>query len=243
MHLSDCFLELFTFIRYLTEAEEMVDADYDTVRRDVALLVERQKTRAHAAGISEDRYEKACFAVIAWVDETVLCSSWKGARAWLKQPLQRELYGTVNAGEEFFEQLDALLGAKRNGDEGLPFPGGFPQEPSELSDPQASEILEVYALCLTLGYTGRYFSDNDRERLGRLRGDSVSRILGEQIEGRPVFPESYGSGGPKKSPGRYFRRVFDPLALMFVVFPLLVVTGIFFAYHSLLAYSLTLWFG
>ena len=109
MHLSDCFLELFTYIRLLTGTPELAGADYEQVREDVRTLIARMDDRSDLLGVSEDIYNDARFAFFAWADEAVLVSNWSGVREWLKHPLQREFYATSNAGEEFFERLDKLF--------------------------------------------------------------------------------------------------------------------------------------
>jgi type VI secretion system protein ImpK len=58
------------------------------------------------------------------------------------RPLQLELYEQYDAGEVFFENLDEML-----------------------AQPMAhAEVLEVYYLCMTLGFKGRY-QLHDQERL------------------------------------------------------------------------------
>lgn len=247
MHLSDCFLELFTFIRLMTESPEKVDADYDTVRNDISLLTERLYERAMDNGFSNEEVDQACFAVFAWVDETVLCSSWEGTREWLKNPLQREFYGTANAGEEFFERLEDLLhGKDKPVDETLFVDFAKESEQKAHTDKARNgktEILEVYTLCLSLGYTGKYFCESDSSRLDKLRNTCLSRLVGKQEKaGFSAFPQSYEFGKAAAHKSNY-GRIFDPLAILFFLLPVLVVAGIFYAYRGLLKYTLNLWLG
>ncbi|CCO24168.1 DotU family type IV/VI secretion system protein [Maridesulfovibrio hydrothermalis] len=247
MHLSDCFLELFTFIRFLADSPEMADAEYDAVHEDVSKLIERLEQRADKCGFAPDLFDKARFAVFAWVDEAVLCSSWSGTRQWLRHPLQREYYGTTNAGEEFFERLDMLLDGNH-----VPVDESLFADLEKDSNENApagkienanSEVLEVYTLCLSLGYTGKYFSESDTERLDKLRNDCIARIMGKQGgNGLAAFPAAYGTGEKALRTSQY-GRVFDPLSIVFIVLPVLVVAGVFFAYRGLLEYSLNLWLG
>lgn len=245
MHLSDCFLELFTFIRYVADSKELADADYATVRADVALLIERLEKRARDEGIPREQFDMARFAAFAWADEAVLCSSWPGTREWLHNTLQREYYGTANAGEEFFTRLDTVLkecGGSRSEESLL---AEFAKESNgDVSIPCTSEdVLEVYTLCLSMGFTGMYFHDADRGELQELRKDCLARIVGRQsAAGLDAFPDAYGSGDTVERKPRY-GRVFDPLAVVFIVLPLLVAGGVFLAYRGLLEYGLNLWFG
>jgi type VI secretion system protein ImpK len=73
-----------------------------------------------------------------------------GFASWGQRPLQEELFGHARAGEIFFDYLRALL-AK--------------EDSAEVAD-----SLEVYALCLLLGFKGKY-------ALGA--GDSATRPSGE----------------------------------------------------------------
>ncbi len=246
MHLSDCFLELFTFIRLITDSQGQGDADYDSVRKDTSVLIELLEKKALDNGFSSEEFDEARFAVFAWADETVLCSSWAGTREWLKLPLQREFYGTANAGEEFFKRFDALLGSKKKSvDE--PLLANFAKESVTDSLDRglngSVEVLEVYTLCLSLGFTGVHFNDSDSSRLDQLRKDGLARLVSKQdTEGIFAFPQSYGLSKNAKRKSNY-GRVFDPLAILFFLLPMLVVTGVFFAYKGLLENSLNLWLG
>lgn len=243
MHLSDCFLELFTFIRYVADSPEMAGVEYATVSKDVALLINRLDQRVRQSGATPEQFDSARFAVFAWADEAVLCSSWTGVREWLKRPLQREYYGTSSAGEEFFERLDGLLGGgKETGAENLLAEFVKDSDLEAKAENGNAEVLEVYTLCLALGYTGMYFSESDQGRLGTLRQDCIRRIVGKQGGSLSAFPQAYGSGkGARPIAG--YGRVFDPLSILFFLLPVLVVTGMYFVYRGLLEYSLSLWFG
>jgi len=244
MHLSDCFLELFTYIRLLTGSAEMVGAEYVQVREDVGNLINRMDDRSDRIDISGELYDEARFAVFAWADEAVLVSEWSGVNEWLKHPLQREFYGTANAGEEFFERLDGLF-KRNNGVLDQSLFADVEKEGEVVADSNngLSEVLEVYALCLSLGYTGKYFSESGEERLDELRRECVKRIPGGlESYGGPAFPQSYGSGkvAPRKC---CYGRIFDPVSLIFFILPVLVCGGMYLAYKVLLEHSLKLWFG
>ncbi|SMF09616.1 type VI secretion system protein ImpK [Desulfovibrio gilichinskyi] len=249
MHLSDCFLELFTFVRFLTDSSYKIEADYEVVRKDFSLLLDRVESKGREGKFSDEQFDNARFAVFAWADEAILCSSWPGAKDWLKHTLQREYYGTSSAGEEFFERLNLLLGERKTPlDESL-FVDCDCDKDSEKSSPVEEnksynlEILEVYALCLSLGYSGIYFSDHESDRLTRLREDCVKRIVDGQGDFQlSAFPDSYGTKKMSKHNGLY-GRVFEPLSIVFLILPLLVLAGVYFAYLGLLENSLQLWLG
>lgn len=90
-----------------------------------------------------EEVEEARFALVAWADETILLSDWSEREEWLREPLQLRLFGTNRAGDEFFDHLAALR-------------------------PEQNLAREVYFLCLSLGFEGRY-SGQDAQRTELIR--------------------------------------------------------------------------
>lgn len=123
-----------------------------------ALQAAQQESRQK--GYSDNDFRLAAFAVVAFIDESVLNSRNPVFASWPRKPLQEELFGGHMAGETFFENLSGLL---RAGD----------------SD-HVADVLEVYDLCLLLGYQGRYSSSNSGElqNLKRLIAEKILRIRG-----------------------------------------------------------------
>jgi type VI secretion system protein ImpK len=74
--------------------------------------------------------------VVAFLDETVLNQQVPVFADWIRKPLQQELFGIHVAGEIFFEELQGLL--------------------AQSDSAQLAHLLEVFHLCLSLGYRGRY---------------------------------------------------------------------------------------
>jgi len=79
---------------------------------------------------------------------------------WPRRPLQQEVFGVHMAGELFFQYLQQLLGR---------------QDSEDLAD-----VLEVYELCLLLGYKGRYSASHGAE-LQLLAGQLSEKI--ERVHG------------------------------------------------------------
>jgi type VI secretion system protein ImpK len=100
------------------------------------------------------------FALIALLDEVILSSHDPSRDVWAQKPLQEELFGISTAGEIFFTRIERLLNRP---------------DSVELAD-----MLEVYYLCLLLGFEGQYvggnkselhlLSDRLRLRIERIRG-------------------------------------------------------------------------
>jgi type VI protein secretion system component VasF len=104
-------------------------------------------------------------AVYAWVDEILLNAARPDAAAWTAMSLQHAFFQTSEAGTLFFAHLDELL------DQLLPL-GDDAREmdvqtrlasrleaavPLRRETSPARRELDVYALCLLLGFRGRYF--------------------------------------------------------------------------------------
>lgn len=109
---------------------------------------------------AEDVY-LAKYAYCALVDETVLGSQSAVRDAWARKPLQLELFGEQLAGENFFVRLDELRreGARR------------------------VQVLEVFHMCLLLGFQGRYMIEDGTEKLGLLcdrLGDEIANLKGRR---------------------------------------------------------------
>jgi type VI secretion system protein ImpK len=111
-------------------------------------------------GYAREDVAEANFAVVAFLDEIVLSSQDSGRSQWARKSLQEELFDQRSAGELFFKRLDELR--------------------AHNDSPRLAEVLEVYYLCLLLGYEGRYavgskaelhqLMDNLRERIERIFG-------------------------------------------------------------------------
>lgn len=101
----------------------------------------------------------AIFAVVAFLDESVLNARIPALAEWARRPLQDELFGGHMGGEWFFQHIDQLLA-----------------RPDSV---ELNELLEVYQLCLLLGFRGKFGSGDNgalhavttrvAERLSRLR--------------------------------------------------------------------------
>jgi type VI secretion system protein ImpK len=112
----------------------------------------------------EDIYS-AKYAFCAAVDETILASQFKIRDAWERRPLQLLVFGEQLAGENFFNRLEQLRnqGAKH------------------------LQALEVYHLCLLLGFKGKYIIEG-QEKLSYLTarlGDEIALLKGKRAQFSP----------------------------------------------------------
>jgi type VI secretion system protein ImpK len=130
--LVELFAPCFTEVLQLQANEAF--GEPEGLRPRLKSLLRRSERAALEAGHESDAVEEAKFAVVAFVDETILSSNWAGTEEWMKTPLQLEFYDQFDAGEVFFDRLDDLLDAPA----------------------QHAEALEVYYHCMSLGFRGKY---------------------------------------------------------------------------------------
>jgi type VI secretion system protein ImpK len=117
-------------------SNRQVATDATSFRAQVKQLLAGADRRARTAGYDGDTVKRAVYAYIALLDESVLNSPHPMFAEWSRQPLQEEVFGEHMAGENFFRGLHELLAQ---------------QDSHALGD-----LLEVYQLCLLLGFRGRY---------------------------------------------------------------------------------------
>ena len=164
--------EAFTAIARL-RANRQVAADAESFRVRIKQVLAAAEQEARQAGYAAEDVRLALFAVIAFLDETVLNSGQPMFAEWPRRPLQEEVFGVHMAGELFFQYLQQLLGR---------------QDSDDLAD-----VLEVYELCLLLGFKGRYSATRGGE-LQLLAAQTSEKI--ERVHGTP------GDLSPKWVPSR-----------------------------------------
>ncbi|MFZ5427971.1 MAG: DotU family type IV/VI secretion system protein [Thermodesulfobacteriota bacterium] len=206
MRLADCFIPAVTYVLEVARKPGSFP-DFQAARAKVEELLGSAGRMARTLGVAASEFQDARFAVCAWMDEIVLGSAWEGKAQWLHQPLQRAVYNTVNAGEEYFERLDGVL-ARMDKDfsfsapgekasvEDLSFGGDEEQPAGErcslaagdaaFAPPPADDgagigvrgVLEVFGLTMMLGFQGRYFHPDDQPMLRSLRQKVITAALG-----------------------------------------------------------------
>ncbi|MBZ2183767.1 MAG: DotU family type IV/VI secretion system protein [Bryobacter sp.] len=109
---------------------------------------------------SEEETKLAMFAIVAYLDETILTQNQTAFSDWRRKPLQEELFGVHIAGEIFFQNLENIL-----------------RQTDSLS---GADLLELYALCISLGFRGRYSAVGQAElkRIVEACLDKVRRVRG-----------------------------------------------------------------
>jgi type VI secretion system protein ImpK len=146
-------------VRLQAKREHIPDAE--VFRRRTMRALQDVERDARAAGYEPDDVHDTHFAVVAFLDSVVLNSTEPGRAEWERKTLQEELFGQTDAGVVFFEKLERLR--------------------SRRDSRRLADILEVYLLCLLLGFEGRY-SGGLRGELHSIEERVRSRI--ENIRGR-----------------------------------------------------------
>ncbi|OQX20439.1 MAG: hypothetical protein BWK76_01190 [Desulfobulbaceae bacterium A2] len=180
MRLLDCFIELISYVAYFRKIAATSQPDFHRVKADIEQLVGRAQQHQYRSFCSAKDFDLAQFAVFAWIDETILNSTWQARNSWQGEQLQRIHYQTVDAGELFFDRLNVL-------------------------DAAQVEVREVYYLCLALGFSGRFCNPGDNILLDQLKTSNLRLMTGAMddlatLENRTIFSGAYQDGGAAAQP-------------------------------------------
>jgi type VI secretion system protein ImpK len=158
---------LTAIVRLRSNRQAVSDANSFRIHMREALKLADQEARKR--GYNSDAIQLAVFAVVAFLDESILNSRNPLFADWPRKPLQEELFGTHMAGEVFFQNLQKLLGQT---------------DSQELAD-----LLEVYYLCVLLGFGGRYSMGNkgDLRAIMDAVGEKIRRVRGYSPDLSPAW--------------------------------------------------------
>jgi type VI secretion system protein ImpK len=207
-------MELVAYVSYFLKTASARQPAYSQVKADILRLLGQSEECVKKGLFPREEYDQARFAICAWVDEAILSSGWKEKAQWQREQLQRLYYQTTEAGEEFFERLNAV---------------GFQQR----------AVREVYYLCLALGFMGRHCNPGDEFLLGQLKTSNLKLLLGTSVgipslEREQLFPDAYPTDafevGPRE---RRFR--FSAFTVACLAGPVVVFGLLFLVYHFALS--------
>lgn len=171
-NLALVFQELLTVIERMRSNRQPVN-DANAFRHQVRQELKTADQTARRYGYTAEDIQLAIFAVVAFLDETILNLRWPAFADWPRQPLQEELFGHHIAGEIFFQNLQALLG--RNDSHDL------------------ADLLEVYQTCMLLGFAGRYSigGRGDLQAIIQANAQKIRRIrqTGPELSPRWRLPQ------------------------------------------------------
>lgn len=186
-NLAFCFQELFTaIVRVRFNLQSVPNAD--AFRANAKDLIRMATQDAAGRGYTNEDVKVAAFAVVAFLDESVLTSKNQVFSTWSRMPLQEELFGEHMAGETFFQYVQLLL--------------------SRRDSVETVDVLELYYLCMLLGYRGRYGSSGDGELraiMESIKG-KTNRVRGGNLPLSPAWALPGDAPLPKRR-DRWLRRL------------------------------------
>jgi type VI secretion system protein ImpK len=141
-------------------ANRQVAADAESFRAHMKQVLAAAEQQARQAGYSDEDVRLVLYAVVTFLDESVLNSTQAMFADWPRKPLQDEIFGGHLGGELFFQNLQHLLGRPDSED--------------------LADVLEVCLLCLQLGFHGRYSATEggDLQMLMARVSEKIQRIRG-----------------------------------------------------------------
>jgi len=172
MRLVDFYIDPILKITEIKDNSQQLSENWKSIKSEFNQLLINSQSDAIKAGFSQAIANEALFPVVAYIDELILTSKWRERILWQKESLQRIFFNTTNSGFEFYERLNKL---NRQGDD--------------------RSVREVYLLCLSLGYKGRFYSPQDRPKIEEARGFNLDLLLpndaNKVFEKSTLFSDAY----------------------------------------------------
>jgi type IV/VI secretion system ImpK/VasF family protein len=137
------------------------------LRQRIMTALDTMVGRGRAARLSDADLAEARYALVALIDEQILKSNWPGRAEWMGQPLQLLLYGEYTAGENVFNRIRVLL-----------------------QQGATSPSLEIYYLCLALGFRGAFGVSGDHRTLSSFHDAARQRVAQAWPAGGKMAPHA-----------------------------------------------------
>jgi type VI secretion system protein ImpK len=199
--LNDLCTDLFLIVIRMREAEDL--GEPAALRKLINYYLELFEKNCRSIKIDRESIEEAKYALIALIDETVLSVPGACRDFWLSRPLQLDHFGDNIAGEEFYNKLQRLL----------------------MQPERKKHALEVYYICLSLGFEGKYKIANAQERF------TIMDDLGRKLRRTRVRVSSGVSPHGRRAESNVRKRAGKRMVPMWVnvVFGSLAIAGIWAA--------------
>lgn len=197
VNLAGLCTDLFMIVIRMRESEDL--GEPSALRKLIGFYLNLFEKNCEAVGVCKEYSAEVMYALVALLDETVLSIPGTCRDYWLSRPLQLDLFGNNTAGEEFYKKLNAL----------------------NFHTDKNKDVLEVFYLCLSLGFEGKYKICNGEERieivneLGRMLRRTKSRTSYE------LSPHSRRAGNHLNTKPRHFQ---IPIWLVSVIFAALTTS-------------------
>lgn len=159
----------------------------DALRQRINATFDALNNRAVQAEIPSGDAMEAIYAIAAFMDEQILRSPWPARQQWMAQPLQLVYFRENTAGEGFFDRLAALE-----------------------TDLERAHVVQIYYLCMTLGFRGKYAVASTAELVSVQ--ERTAAFLARKLPATETFSPS---GYPKTQRLRLSAKQFPVVALSF----------------------------
>lgn len=155
-------------------------------------------------GLKQEVQLSVRYLMCSVLDEAVLNTPWGTESAWAQRTLLSVFHGETSGGEKSFLILDRLR-----------------QSPSE-----NLEVIELFYICLSLGFEGRYrFMNRGKEALDQVREELFSIIRRQRGDYERTLSPAWSGLGRTRNPLTEYVPLWVVIALM--------VTILFFSYSGL----------
>lgn len=186
----------------LTLASQLANArdlpSPEVLQQRVSTLFDQMTRKCREAGFPEEDASEAKYAITAFTDEQIFRSAWPGRQQWMSQPLQLIYFNENTAGEGFFQRMAALQ-----------------------NQPNRAHVLEIYYLCLCLGFQGQY-AVRGGEGLGPIIDQLAGRLSATAGNAEVISPH----GEPREVLRGLMRREMPLVGLSIAFFVLAIVVFI-----------------
>lgn len=149
-------------------------APSNELRPQVASLLGEFEKRAERYRYNDKIVQVSKFALAAFVDEAVLTNKFHLKEEWEKNPLQLEYFGEQLAGVKFFEKLESML---RQIDVTV-------------------DAVEVYYVCMLLGFKGRYAIYEKEKLLATMQATADALVKAGRITAEDLSPNWLATDQP-----------------------------------------------
>ncbi len=155
-------------------------APSNELRPQIAAMLMDFEKRAERYRFNHKIIQVSKFALASFVDETVLTNNFPLRDEWEKYPLQLEYFGEQLAGNKFFEKLNAMI--------------------KQIE--QTADAVEIYYVCMLLGFKGRYGVYEQEKLLAIMQGTANALVKAGKIKPVELSPHWLANDQPKPPEAR-----------------------------------------
>jgi type VI secretion system protein ImpK len=182
------------------------------LRPKIKSLLDDFESRAERYRFNHKVVQVAKFALASFVDETVLTGDFHLKEEWEKFPLQLEYFGEQLAGNKFFDKLEAMIRQIE----------------------QTADAVEIYYVCMLLGFKGRYAVYEQEKLLSIMQRTADALVKAGKITKVELSPHWQANDQPKPPEKRGMPTWAKVSALAGLAFALLLYLAMFILSSSFL---------